>query len=652
MKEQLLFIPDEEYCCMTKDTSGKGTKGPFVEAGNAVTYLEPALWRQLGEAETERDFCFFWLQLQCRMISDTVCGVVFLSQKEGGGNFAPVAFWPQNQRSYAHLSGVIEQAIKEQKGVVLRSDSEEPLDVPAEQLHFYLAFPIKIYDVLYGIAALEVGPRPPARLQTAMRQLQWGVPWLENWILRQQSGATDQLAKRLNFALEITAIALQEKGFKAAATACCTELATRLGCDRVSIGFLKKGQVRVEALSHSAQFGKQMNLIRAIGNAMDESLEQAALLLYPPPEQKQQTILRAHAELARQHNSDTILTIPFLDAEGEGYGALTLERTSASEQDFFDQATVDLCDTVASFIGPILDEKRLNDRPLPGKIKSSLQHQLGKIVGAEHMTAKLIVLGGLVLVVFFAFAQGDYRVTAKTTLEGEIQRAVTAPFEGYLDEAEVKAGDLVRDGQIMARLDDRDLQLERSKWASQLAQHQLENRKAMAEDDIAAASILQQQVLQAEAQLRLLDEQLARTKITAPFNGLVVSGDLSQSLGTPLEKGQVLFEIAPLDSYRVILQVDETEIGAIKSGQQGQLILTAMPETPLSFTVRKITPVTLAEEGRSFFKVEATLDEHSARLRPGMAGYGKTFVDRRHLIWIWTHDLITWLRLKMWAWLP
>jgi len=443
---------------MAKKISGPTIKGPRVEAGSAVTYLEPALWRQLAEADTEADFCFFWLQLQCRMISDTVCGVVLLAQDEGS-NFTPVAFWPPNQRSYSHLTGVIEQAVKEQKGVVLRSDSDEPLeDVPAEQLHFYIAFPVKVNKILYGVAALEVGPRPPTQLQTAMRQLQWGVPWLENWILRQQSGATEQLSKRLNFALEITAIALQEKGFKAAATACCTELATRLGCDRVSIGFLKKGQVRIEALSHSAQFGKEMNLIRTIGNAMDESIEQAALLLYPPPAEKHKTILRAHAELARQHNSDVILTIPFLDEEGEGYGALTLERTSSSgEPDQFDKTTIDLCDTVAAFIGPILDEKRLNDRLLIVKIKSSIQEQIAKLFGAEYLTAKLIAVGVLILVVFFAFAKGDYRVTAKTTLEGEIQRAVTAPFEGYLDNAPVKAGDLVRKGQVMAQINDRDL---------------------------------------------------------------------------------------------------------------------------------------------------------------------------------------------------
>jgi multidrug resistance efflux pump len=636
---------------MAKRTSDKGSKTPLIEAGRAVTYLEPALWRQLAEAETEADFCFFWLQLQCRMISDTVCGVVLLSP-EGGSGFAPVAFWPQNQRSHGHLSGVIEQAVKEQKGVVLRSDSDEPMDVPAEQLHFYLAYPVKIKNTLYGVAALEVGPRPPAQLQTAMRQLQWGVPWLENWILRRQSGATEQLSQRLNSALEITAIALQEKRFKAAATACCTELASRLDCDRVSIGYLHKGRIRIESLSHSAQFGKQMNLIRAIGNAMDESVEQAALLVYPPQSEQQKTILRVHAELARQHNSDTILTIPFLDEEGEGYGALTLERTSSSKQDFFDKATIDLCDTVASFIGPILQEKRLNDRPLLGKITSSFQDQIRYIIGAEHLAVKLIIIAALFLIVFFAFARGDYRVTAKTTLEGEIQRAVTVPFEGYLDEADVKAGALVEEGQVMAQLNERDLNLERSKWASQLAQHQLENRKAMAEGDTAAASILQEQAHQAQAQLRLLDEQLARTKITAPFSGLVVSGDLSQSLGTPLEKGQVLFEIAPLDSYRVILQVDETEINVIMPGQQGELILSAMPETPLTFTVKTVTPVTLAEEGRSFFKVEASLDKLSQRIRPGMEGYGKIFIDRRRLIWIWTHDLITWMRLKMWSWLP
>jgi hypothetical protein len=50
--------------------------------------------------------------------------------------------------------------------------------------------------------------------------------------------------------------------------------------------------------------------------------------------------------------------------------------------------------------------------------------------------------------------------------------------------------------------------------------------------------------------------------------------------------------------------------------------------------------------------VEARLDEHSERLRPGMEGVGKIMIDRRRLIWIWTHELIEWISLKIWTWWP
>ena len=43
-------------------------------------------------------------------------------------------------------------------------------------------------------------------------------------------------------------------------------------------------------------------------------------------------------------------------------------------------------------------------------------------------------------------------------------------------------------------------------------------------------------------------------------SAVVVSGDLTQSLGAPLERGQVMLELAPLDAYRVTLQVDERDI--------------------------------------------------------------------------------------------
>ena len=131
-----------------------------------------------------------------------------------------------------------------------------------------------------------------------------------------------------------------------------------------------------------------------------------------------------------------------------------------------------------------------------------------------------------------------------------------------------------------------------------------------------------------------------------------MTGDLSQSLAAPVERGQVLFELAPLDAYRVVLQVNERDVTYVKVGQGGRLLLTGSPSEPMAFVVEKVTPVSTAKEGHNFFRVEAKLDRQIERLRPGMEGVGKVEIDRRLYAWIWTRQVIDWLRLQLWKWLP
>jgi multidrug resistance efflux pump len=211
---------------------------------------------------------------------------------------------------------------------------------------------------------------------------------------------------------------------------------------------------------------------------------------------------------------------------------------------------------------------------------------------------------------------------------------------------------VVREGALLAVLDDRDLRLERLKWLSQEDELLKQYRQALAERNAAQVEVYSAQLAQSRAQLALVDDQLARTQIRAPFDGVVVSGDLSQKLGAPVERGTLLYEIAPLNAYRVILQVDERDIPDLAVGQTGRLLLSAFPHEPIGFTVEKVTPVATASEGRNYFRAEAKLENDDPRLRPGMEGVGKVDIDRRRYVWIWTHQIIDWLRLKLWAWLP
>lgn len=614
--------------------------------------IEQSLWQQFTRAQSAADYFRCLLALQCSLLEKCTSGVLVLGAPDTGP-FAPAAYWPPAQGGSSALGSVAEQALGQAHGVVLK------YDIPGQQQNAArhgIALPVHIDKHLYGVVAVEVTPCSHSELQTIMRQLQWACGWIEAWFRKQQADSDSSIRERLISALDLVAASLEHDQFGSAAKSFVTELATQLDCERVSLGFLrgKHGQnAHIAALSHSAQFGKQMNLTRSIAAAMDEAMDQQAVIHYPAPKstdtvQGDDYITREHEALAVQHGSGTIVTIP-LFRNGRVYAALCLERP---QDQSFDAATIELCRSVASVVGPVLEEKRMNDRWLFIKVGESFKNQFIRLFGPDYYIRKLVLTGLLAAIVFFYTATGTFTIKADMVLEGTIQRVIVAPFDGYIASASMRAGDVVAEGDVLASLDDRELKLERLKWSSQKAQLGKQYDDAMAKRDRSQINIVNSQIEQSSAQLALIDDQLTRTRVSAPFAGMVIRGDLSQSLGATVRRGDELFVIAPLDAYRVILKVKERDIQDVIEGQSGELVLASMTEAELGFAVKRITPVTTAEEGQNYFRVEAELTGPSKRLRPGMEGVGKIRVDERRLIGIWTRNLIDWMRMWLWRWMP
>ena len=600
--------------------------------------FESAFWARLAHAGDAGSFSAHWLDLQCRAFDGVIRGAVILRGSEAAA-FAPVALWPEGIEGSPRLAAVVERALQQRQvvvdGVTRAGRRQEPV---------FIAHPILVDDELYGAAALEVDGRPEAAIRDLIERLAWGMGWLEALARRK----TFTSKARLVTVLELIATSLQHERFQAAATAVVTELAATFGCERVAIGFMKGRHIQVRALSHSAAFAKKANLIRAIEASMDEACDQLATVNYPARAGGPFQVTRAHAELRELHGTGAVCTVP-LTAGAHVLGALVLELPAGSE---FDPRTVELCEHAALLVGPVLDVKRREDRWLARKAADSLATHLRHLVGPRHVALKLWVLGAVLLVAFFALVEGDYMITADASLEGKVQRAVTASLQGYVAEARARAGDVVKKGDLLAAMDDRDLRLERQKLVSQGAQQESERRQAIAEGNRARAGILMAQQGQVRAQMELVDEQLVRTRILAPFDAVVVKGDLSQSLGAAIERGNVLFELAPLDTYRIIMKVDERDITTVAVGQTGRLALTSMPNREIPLVVDKITPVSVIDQGRNFFRVEAVAKGEIDKLRPGMEGVGKIQIERRTLFWIWTHKLTHWVRMWVWSWWP
>jgi RND family efflux transporter MFP subunit len=603
---------------------------------------EATAWARFSSARDAAEFCASWLAILCAQVG-RVNGALLLLGPERDGAFRAAASWPDATRDMQYLAPAAEKALNERRGVLMPRDAAAPL---AREPGALVGYPIEVSGTLRGAVALDLSGGEHA-LQQALRLVYWGSAWLVDQFRQQDLKERDTRLARLALATDLVASALQERRFASSALAVANELAGRLKCDRVSLGFEESGSVEVEAISHTASFDRKTNLVRLIGEAMDEVLDLDASIVHPARDGDELGAI-AHSELAREFKDLAICSVP-LAQDGHAGGVLTLER---SRGEAFDAEAIELCKTVGMLLGPILALKRENERGEWQRLREALAAGARALFGPRHPGVKLLALVAGAVVLFCSLAAGEYRVSAKTVIEGEVQRAAVAPFDGYVAQSLVRAGDTVKKGQVLARLDERELKLEQTRLASEREQLMRKHRQAFAALDRASMAVIAAQINQAEAQLSLVDDKLARATLAAPFDGIVVSGDLSQLLGSPVEQGKVLFQIAPLDAYRVILEVDERDIAHVRVGQQGELALSGMPARPMHFALKQVTPVSTAQEGRNYFRVEAQLDNASVHLRPGMEGVGKISAGERKLIWIWTHPLVDWLRMWAWKWLP
>ena len=589
---------------------------------------------------TGREYYDVWLATQCRLIDGVYFGVL-AARKAGTETFQPVSIWPDSATDMATVSELIEQVIEQECGLV--SEIEQ---LPGDnRTRYALAFPVMIDEKIQSVVALNVQVKETKSLKSAMQQLQWGCAWIELIEKKEQAQRNGLIKEQLGRSVDILAKVLAEESLGAAILRLVTELAVLFACERVSIGFVKNKSVIIEQVSHSAQFGQRMNLVRMIESAMDESVDQRKPVILPLPGMQTSLITLAHRTLMDQEQVSSVMTVP-LYVNQEVVGAVTLERSINTP---FNNEDLGYCESICALAITPLIEKRKNARSILWKIFDAARDQTVRLTGPGHLVFKLVLILILSLTVFFSFATTTYNLSASAILKGALLRAVVAPYDGYIDTAIVRAGDRVGKDDTLITLDERDFHLEKLRWLSQVEKLKLQQQEAMAGHDRASINVITAQLEQAEAQLQMAEMQLQRAVIKAPFDGIIVSGDLSQRLGGAVTKGELLLEISPRDDYRIDLKILQSRISDVEKDQNGRLYLSAIPDKPFNFSIIRITPTTLAEGGASYFIVEAELHDFDRKLQIGMEGIAKIEIGKRKIISIWTRALMDWIRIHLWS---
>ena len=121
---------------------------------------------------------------------------------------------------------------------------------------------------------------------------------------------------------------------------------------------------------------------------------------------------------------------------------------------------------------------------------------------------------GSVLALFMAFALPvEHRVTATAMVQGADRQVLVAPYAGYVRSAHARAGDSVSAGQLLASVDDNELQIERQKWRTEIDKLETSIAAALAERNRTEIGLLQARKEQAQAEISLVEQRLSKAEL-------------------------------------------------------------------------------------------------------------------------------------------
>lgn len=236
-------------------------------------------------------------------------------------------------------------------------------------------------------------------------------------------------------------------------------------------------------------------------------------------------------------------------------------------------------------------------------------------------------------------------VTGPLVVEQQVD--VTAQRDGVVVSLAADAGTHVNAGAILARLDDRqltaNLEAARAKtrgiaadlknWEAEaqvlkadyvraqrlyneklIAEEQLQHAQYKAESDQWDILRVKEQLNTAKEEERSLELELEKTRIMAPFSGLVARRYVRA--GQAVSKGDRLFWVTTEGPLRVRFTLPEEYVGRLKKGQELPLTSPDLPGEKHVVKIVEVSPVVDPSSGT--IEVLAELADARGELRPGM----------------------------------
>lgn len=237
------------------------------------------------------------------------------------------------------------------------------------------------------------------------------------------------------------------------------------------------------------------------------------------------------------------------------------------------------------------------------------------------------ILTATALLVAAMFVPTPMTILAPAEVIARDPDVIRAPISGVVEEAPVAPNAAVRAGDVVLRLDPRELntRLDVARQALEIAQAELRQTQQSAILNREAQSllpILRARIEQRRAEVQLVESQLARVVVAAGLDGVVLLPDPASLRGRPVRQGERLFMIADPQSVELELWIAAPDMIDIGPGAAVTLFLTVAPDQSTSATLRLLShQATASPDGPMAFRGVATFDGPVPRI--GLRGVAR-----------------------------
>ena len=273
-----------------------------------------------------------------------------------------------------------------------------------------------------------------------------------------------------------------------------------------------------------------------------------------------------------------------------------------------------------------------------------------KFMAMEKRRRAFMIASAAALLIFLAAVPLPLRLDGDAVVAPVRTAQVQPEVEGVVRTIDVKEGDHIAQGQVMAELADWDYQTQLAQAQAKYQTALLQMNHALATGEGTEAGVQRVQSDYWKSEVARDQNLLDKTKLRSPIDGVVATPHVENMVGRRLQYGETFAEIVDTSRTVVDVAIDENDASLLRNGEPAAIKLNSFPARVFHGNVTLVSPKGVLVGDSRFFFARVTIANPTGDIRAGMEGRGKVRVGWYPSGYVLFRRPFVWLYTQFWSW--